>query len=263
MSKVSNPWAVTIGSTVRRLRHERRWTLDELAELLDLSESRLSELERGKGSFSAEHLLRIFRHFQVGPEDFAEDSGAGDPVLGSLQAALVRFGARHLVADEAYAIRREHDRPVDVVLEVLIRHPNARFVAALAPVLVVSEAELSFPVVQHGVVQAGVPNRWGWLLDHFLEALAELEGAAGSHAWRRASRRSRTVAEHFLVGLPRPDAVTPFDPMDLELRSPRSLRAAMAGAMAGASPIDQRWRVLGPLRSGELRGPLEALRDEI
>lgn len=248
-----------IGATVRRLRKDRLWTLAELARHLELSESRLSELERGAGSFSAGHLLVLFRLFQVGPEDFIEPDDTRDPVVGSLQTALVRFGARHLVADDSFVIRREHERPGELVQDVLIRHPTARFVTALPPVLIVRLSEISFPSVQHAVVQAGVPNRWGWLLEQFLEALESINSSVGSVRWRRDSRRARTVAEHFLPGIPRPSDAVALDLLDPDLRSPSSVKAAVASA----PEIDRRWRVLSRLGTDDFLGPMEVLRDSL
>jgi transcriptional regulator with XRE-family HTH domain len=60
-----------IARKVRELRTGRGWTQAELAERLDASQARLSEIERGDGSFSAEQLLTLFKLFNVGPDHFA------------------------------------------------------------------------------------------------------------------------------------------------------------------------------------------------
>lgn len=248
-----------IGPKVRRLRQERRWTLAELARRIAISESRLSELERGGGSFTAEQLLLLFRMFQVGPEDFVERNDAHDAVAGSLQTALMKFGARHLVADGSLVIRREHERPVDVVQDVLIKYPSARFLTALPPVLIENLSAVSYPVVQHAVVQAGVPNRWGWLLAQFLEALDRVGVGHASVRWRRDSARARTVTEHFLQAIPRPREEEQVDLMDPDLRSAASVRSATVSA----SEIDRKWHVLSRLGTHDFVGPLEVLRDAL
>ena len=46
-----------IAAGVKALRQKRGWTQKELAELLGLSQNWLSELENGKGSFSAEQIF--------------------------------------------------------------------------------------------------------------------------------------------------------------------------------------------------------------
>jgi XRE family transcriptional regulator, fatty acid utilization regulator len=60
-----------ISRKVRELRTGRRRTQAELAKRLGLSQARLSEIERGQGSFSAEQLLEIFQLFNVDPSFFA------------------------------------------------------------------------------------------------------------------------------------------------------------------------------------------------
>jgi DNA-binding XRE family transcriptional regulator len=42
----------SVGRKVRQLREERRWSQAELAEKLELSQTRLSDIERGRASFS-------------------------------------------------------------------------------------------------------------------------------------------------------------------------------------------------------------------
>jgi transcriptional regulator with XRE-family HTH domain len=248
-----------IGPEVRRLRMERRWTLAELAGRLGLSVSRLSEIERGDGSFSAEHLLVIFELFHVGPEHFPPRSDGCDPVIGSLQIALHRLGAVHLTSVENAVLRQEHERAAPVVQGVLIEHPSARFLTSLPPVLIARADQISFPSVQHAVVQAGVPHRWGWLLEHFVDALDAVQGGVGSVRWRRASKRAQTVAESFLPSVPRPEEDAPYDLLDPDLRSTSGVR----DAEERASGIDRRWRVLSRLRTVDFVQPLEVLRDAI
>lgn len=245
-----------VGATVRRLRTVHGWTLAGLAARLGLSTSRLSEVERGKGSFTAEQLLVLFRLFQVGPEAFDPGPPGEDPVSASLQNALVRLGARHLAVDERAPVRAEHARPVGVLLDVLVAHPEARLLTALPPVVVRQIDHVPFAAVQHGAVQAGVPGRWPWLLEHARAAL-EVVGNTGDTAWLLQRRRALTLIERFLARLPHPDPEEPFDLIDPELRHPASVQRAERAA----SVIDQRWRVLGRLTVADFAGPLEAVRD--
>ena len=59
------PDRLAIASKVRDLRKARRWTQAELSKRLHLSQNRLSEIERGAGSFTAEQLLVILKLFNV------------------------------------------------------------------------------------------------------------------------------------------------------------------------------------------------------
>ena len=51
--------ARTIGAAVRRLRRERGWSMDHLAERARLSYQFLSQVETGKANFSVDVLQRI------------------------------------------------------------------------------------------------------------------------------------------------------------------------------------------------------------
>lgn len=86
---------LTIAQRVRELRKERRWTQAHLAAELDISQGRLSDLERGNGSFSAEQLLRILRLFNAPITQF-EPAPSQTTTTAKLQNALARLGARHL-----------------------------------------------------------------------------------------------------------------------------------------------------------------------
>src|SRR5262245_15672041 len=82
-----------IADQVRALRQERHWTQATLADRLGLSQSRLSEIERGAGSFTAEQLLAMLRTFNVPLSYFAAPTR--DPEA-EIQNALARLGAAHL-----------------------------------------------------------------------------------------------------------------------------------------------------------------------
>lgn len=245
-----------IGPTVRRLRTERRWTLAELASRLGTSASRLSEVERGQGSFTAEQLLVVFQTFQVGPAAFVGVATDADAFAGSLQNALVRFGAVHLRSDERHPVLRDHERVVDVVRDVLIQRPVPRFVTALPVVVVRRLAEVPFPAVQHAVVHAGVPGRWGWLLAHLVAASEALDLGDATTSFRRDLQQARAHALDFLDRVPRPGEGS-SDLLDTDLRSLAGVRAARAASTA----IDRRWQVVSRLSTDDFLPPLEALRD--
>src|SRR4051812_9218764 len=95
-----------VARQVRSLRKERGWSQAELAAKLELSQSRLSEVERGKGSLTAEQLLLILQLFNVSPAAFLDEA----PVqAAALQNALARLGARHLRESDQVAPDRRHD----------------------------------------------------------------------------------------------------------------------------------------------------------
>src|SRR5688500_7806930 len=93
MKEKTNKIRLAIVERVRRLRRDNKWTQFRLAELLGLSQNRLSEIERGKGSFTTEQLLLLLKTFNVPLSYF---SGQAATEEKSLQNALARLGAKHL-----------------------------------------------------------------------------------------------------------------------------------------------------------------------
>ncbi|MCB2411989.1 XRE family transcriptional regulator [Demequina sp. TTPB684] len=63
-----------VGPRLRALRHERGWTLEELAERAELSPSTLSRLESGKRQATLELLIPLTRHLGVRIDDLLPDT---------------------------------------------------------------------------------------------------------------------------------------------------------------------------------------------
>src|SRR6266850_6548601 len=98
MPKVNHQGSLTksrheIADKVRELRRLRGWTQAELAKRLQLSQNRLSEIEHGDGSFTAEQFLLLLRLFNVAANDFVSDNRDRDL---EIQNALARLGATQL-----------------------------------------------------------------------------------------------------------------------------------------------------------------------
>jgi transcriptional regulator with XRE-family HTH domain len=208
-------------------------TQAELAGHLGMSQSRLSQVERGGGSFTAEQLIVMLRLFNVAIERF-------DPVTrvdGSLQNALVEFGAHHLRVVPEVGIRSEHQSPERVVRAVLL-HPDERFVTALAPVLLWRMDVISLPVLQREFVSAGVPGRLPWLVEHTLGAWREEPTAPPE--WRRRGQRAGLLMNLFLERIPPVEPSVALDILDAGIRS----QATLESAWDGADDVAGRWRVV-------------------
>lgn len=235
-----------IASKVRELRRARRWTQAEMARRLGLSQARLSEIENGEGSFTAEQLLAMLQWFNI-------DIGAFTDAIdenAELQNALARHGARHLRESASVLPTRKYELAADVVRAVLLDPRSERWVTALAPVLVSSIDTLGLAALQSDLVKAGVPDRLGWLVENVMSSLPLLSPARGTR-WDRGLRRAETVMASFLRHLhpTRPPEVaardsTP-DPFDRNILSTKTLEQVWADA----SPISRRWGIaseLGP-----------------
>jgi transcriptional regulator with XRE-family HTH domain len=246
------PAVRAIGPIVRELRTQRRWSQSQLARELGLSQPRLSQIERGQGSFSAEQLLRILGIFNVGVELFAP------AVRGSaIQNALARHGASHLSLDDVL-VPSTLAEPLDVLCEVLRSPESARHLTALAPVLVANVDRISLAEAAARLARIGREARLGWLLDSLRAALAAASPPPRT-ADRRDRRRADLAAELALrSGVVRPPSeVAPLDLLDPEIRSAETA----ARVIREASEEAARWRVATRLRSSDFLDALEAARE--
>lgn len=238
-----------VARRVRALRLERGWTQAELARHLGLSQARLSEIERGGGSFTAEQLLVVLGLFNVGIGAFLPPVNPDD----ELQNALLQLGATHLRQVPGLATTGRYDSPADVILATLLEARSPRLVTALAPVLVKHVDAISLPAVRLVMRREGRANRLGWLLENIRDALRialpEAEGPL-----RRSAARALAVLDnelaHFDVELERssPDL---FDPT---IRSRQTQQQVWEHA---ASDLSRRWGVVSELQPDDF---LEALR---
>lgn len=241
-----------VARKVRDLRLARKWTQGELAEQLGLSQSRLSEIERGDGSFTAEQFLHILRLFNVTTDHFV-----AAPLLPNdavLQNTLARLGAAHLRESDA-DVPSDRLRDADVVVrEVLLVPESPRLVTALAPVLVQNVDRLNLNKLWLQLADAGLAQRLGWLLDNTIEAIrTDIQGARPKR--QRQYRRTELVLQEFLdrVRASGPARERALDVFDVDIRTKKT----MAEVTTTASPVSQRWRLVTAIQPADF---VEALR---
>ena len=84
-----------LGPRLRLLRRSRRLTLRDVADATGLSESFLSQVERGKADASVASLRRIAQTFGIGIHDLFDPAGQrGSRVLRHAERDVLRFGDR-------------------------------------------------------------------------------------------------------------------------------------------------------------------------
>jgi transcriptional regulator with XRE-family HTH domain len=245
-----------IARKVRELRFARNWTQAELASKLGLSQGRLSALERGTGSFTAEQLLQILALFNVAATHFAE--GRQQDFEADLQNALVRLGATHLrQASDVLPTERLED--VTALVRETLASQSSRQIAALAPVLVVNIDQLSLPQLQLRLSEAGLERRLGWLAENTVEAIRRevplLPSGPSTQSYRRAelllgmlrdTLASRIDATGTLVDL--------LEPVVASKKTLDELRET-------SSPVSRRWGILTSLQVDDFVDALRAARD--
>jgi transcriptional regulator with XRE-family HTH domain len=246
----------TVAAKVRELRQSRKWSQAELAKRLDLSQSRLSEIERGNGSFTAEQFLHLLKLFNVTASDFVSEAGDRDL---RIQNALARLGASH-VQESANVLPSEQLEDVhDVVREALV-DGSPRLVTALAPVLVDNAERLNLSRLHSELERIGLGRRLAWVVDNTLTALrSDPKLGAKSKERAKLDRRAELILGHLKWHFTVPDDASshaPLDVLDATIRSKRTLEEVRRSA----SEISQRWGIVTSLQPADFLQALKAAR---
>lgn len=181
-----------IGKKVRGLRKARGLSQGELGNILGISQSSMSEIELGKGTFTAEQFIQILKFFNVGVGQF--DPSPGDPG-GAIPKALAAYGATHLAEDPNLLPSEHLARVDDVIRETLVEGENARAVTALAPVFLRHIGQLNLHKLFVQFKDLHLENRYGWLIDNILEAILISLQDAPHRGQLLALRRAENVLQ--------------------------------------------------------------------
>ncbi len=243
-----------IAGVVRALRKERGWTQVELAEKLGLSQNRLSEIERGDGSFTAEQFLLILKIFNVTTARFADTADRAQ----QLQNALARLGASHL-QESAGVIPAEGLADVVTAIREALLQADPRLTTALAPVLCANVDRVSLSKLYLDLGSVGLERRLAWLCENILAALDSDIVRELPRTWGQRVRRAIVVLGAFLdplehrlesptTGSPSPDV---FDP---SIRSKQTLDSVQATA----SGISRKWGIVSALQPRDFAQAIRA-----
>lgn len=244
-----------VATKVRELRLARSLTQNELAKRLHISQNRLSEIEHGGGSFTAEQFLELLRLFNVTASDFVDDARDRDL---DLQNALARLGATHL-HESAIVASAALEGVHDVVREALL-HGSPRLITALAPVLANHADILNLPKLYSELHELGLERRLAWLVENTLVALDALANQSGSGAkgWSKLKRRAGVPFQLFVdLVAPRgevPGWKSPPDLLDPTIRSLRTLEEVKRSA----SKPSERWGIATSLQPEDFVQALRA-----
>jgi len=248
-----------IAIRVRELRRQRRWTQAELAKRLQLSQNRLSEIERGDGSFTAEQFLLLLRLFNVAATEFVRDHRDRDL---EVQNALARLGATHLQENVQVLPSEELEDVHDVVREALLLG-SPRLVTAIAPVLTSHAERLNLTRLFAELEKLGHERRLAWVVENTLLALDSLVHAADpqSATWTKVRRRAEVPLKLFLefVGWRHGATEPPDGPPDLLDATIRS-RRTLDEIQRRASKPSTRWGIATSLQPDDFIQALRASR---
>jgi len=242
-----------IAEKVRALRKARGWTQAELSARLKLSQARLSEIESGSGSFTAEQFLEILKLFNIGVDHFATEKR--EPAA-ELQNTLARLGANQLQEREDLLPRKELEDVATALYEGLVSG-TPRIITALAPVLVLHVDELNLNSVRAKLALVGLQRRLDWLIDNTLHAIQEELRRSPPRTRVQRYRRAELVLEAALdfsteQRLPSPDSAP--DILDAHIRT----KATLQEVLASSSAISRRWRIATALQPQDFIHALRA-----
>lgn len=242
-----------IAKKVRDLRLSRSWTQSDLAEKIGVSQSRLSEIETGSGSFTAEQLIAILRLFHVSVIEFAPDLAPSREQ--DVQNALARFGASQLVESDRVLPSEQLSEVHGAIREALVI-ATPRLVTALAPLLVVQSRHIRLPYLHDEFARLGLERRLGWVVANTLEALAGLVRVAPSR-WKPVARKATFNYDMFLavsaaarLGRKPPQE----DVLDATIRS----KATLEAVRRRLSPPSQEWGIITSIQPADFMEALEA-----
>ena len=188
----------TIVKKVRELRRERHWTQERLAQLLDLSQNRLSEIESGQGSFTAEQLISILTSFNVPLDYFVKTKASQEE---QLQNILERLGAAHLKGNEDILPTERIQNARDAIRETIATAKSPRLITALAPVIVNHSDPAVLNQLRYDFEESksGLIYRYGWILESTLDAIeSELCNTELPGELRLKYKRTKSVIDNLV-----------------------------------------------------------------
>jgi transcriptional regulator with XRE-family HTH domain len=247
----------SVARNVRQLRQGRNWTQQALASRLGLSQARLSEIERGDGSFSAEQLICMLTLFNATVADLAPPASTPSRA-DALQNALARMGARHLLENPDALPSERRDSATTAVRETLVLAEHPRLITALAPVIVQNIDALNLHQVSAELAQFGLQRRLGWVVENTADAIERLRPRA-PRALAAKYRGAAVILGNFLGLAKLPLDGLPGDPklgidfLDRTIRTERTLDEVIAAS----SPISKRWRIATSLQLSDFAAALK------
>ncbi len=245
---------IHITQQLRHIRKKHGWTQQNMADLLQLSQSRYSEIEQSKGSLSAEQLVALLKEFGLSIEEISGSQNQ-DPDF-QLRAALSRMGAPHLSEPAPVLLSSQLSTVYDVILETLVRAPKREFVSALAPILARHAQILNLDALGMKLYDLGIDGRLWWMVEGTLWAIRDRLKwhlpPALMDAYRSAGEllalKSKSATLFFSLR-----KAYPSDILDQDIHS----QASYEKTRLGRDPLATRWRVITAIRSEDFTKALE------
>jgi transcriptional regulator with XRE-family HTH domain len=220
--------------------------------MLQLSQSRLSEIEAGKGSFSAEQLIFMLKYFNVTLSYFEPaPPDAGD----AIQKALAHYGSAHLVENPELLPSERLERLDAVIREVLLDAGSARWITGLAPVLVRNIDQVNLQKLYAQFRDYGLQNRFLWMLDNVAQAIRETLEEQQPREQAVSLQRALSALESYRSWVnPRPWEAQegPEDTLGPGILAPETRNEIREKS----SEFSRRWKILTPIQVEDFKHAL-------
>lgn len=244
-----------IARKMRDLRLRRRWSQSRLSSLLGISQSRLSRLEKGEGSFTAEQLLVILQTFNV-PLSYFHSIRGGE---SQIQNALARLGASNLQEDPNSLPSEKLEQASDVIREALLSAGSSRNIVSIAPILVLHAKRLDLHQTGSRLRDAGFFNRLGWVIENTSSGIERELQQDVQQTWILKYRKAQFILERFLEFYTpnRDEAPVKEDVLDLDIGS----RKTIESVQTSRSEISKKWRIITRIQPDDFAEALKAARE--
>jgi transcriptional regulator with XRE-family HTH domain len=223
--------------------------------LLGMSQNRLSEIENGQGSFSAEQFLVILKKFNVALDYFAV---AGETGEADLQNALARLGADQAGETRESLPSERLANVSDVAREIMISAEYPRLIPMLASVIVWGRyADYGVLNKIHGdLKKAGLGNRFCWFLEHTREALKRIPRRSLSGQQIGIFDRALALLNAYLnPDFLSPSIAGPEDTFEVGAVSEETL----SELRRNSSSISKKWRIITRIQPEDFNMALREL----
>ena len=165
-----NQFRQQIARQIKEVRLERRLTQRELAKLLDITQARYSQIENGKGSFSAEQLIILMKHLNI-PLSAFQLKGKQPDIDEQLQKALHYSGADELYEDSDVLPSERLEDINKLIVETIVAASSARHIMALIPIIIKNASDINLDHIKRSLNRLGLENRLGWIIDGITQAI--------------------------------------------------------------------------------------------
>lgn len=240
-----------IAFIIKDARKKRRLSQSELAKRLNITQARYSQIENGKGSFSAEQLIDLVRFFNI-PLSAFEVSKKKIDEGEVLQNAVAYFGGQNLYETQDLLPSEKFDRLNAVVFETLIASRSARLLTGLAVVIIKNIYDIDFNWIESRLIQRNCLNRWGWLLENTLEALK-----LSSHYNKRTNRKAIFKISRYLDLLKLEWEINKRENRDTLLDKNIESAKTINMVLAERSEVSKRWNILSRIQVEDFKKALD------